>query len=533
MEKSLEAWVGDVSPRDVAGNSPLPLDGADDVWALVSGTLDVFAVLPQRDGVPGPRIRLFRVETGGILLGLGTEGLLAVGGPGCRVVRVGRERFVEAARRPDLAASLARLLDDWVYGLTAAVARGRPPRRAALLEPGAEVRLPEHGAAIPAEDGLWVRHVQGSSRFLGRVEQTLMADNGLFPLAYPGWLASREADTVLAATTTQAVVGDADLWCHLDRFHRSILGCIVVNAAAAEHAERGRLRRRVDFERRLFQDTLSRLAGAVAPPEEGEDDLETAEGGAVLVEDDPLLAACRLVGARSGIVLRAPVLSGERRKGGDPIRDIARASRVRVRRVRLTAGWQRHDNGPLLGFTSADERPAALLPRGPSHYDLADPATGTRKPVTAAVAASLAPFGYCFYRPFPPGPLTPWGLFRFALRGTRRRDWLRVFLLGLGGSLLGMFTPVATGWVFGTIIPGAERGQLLMVVLALLVSPCRSPCFSSRGASPPSAWKGAWTPPSRRPCGTGFSTCPRRSSAATRPATWPSAPSASAKSARC
>ena len=149
---------------------------------------------------------------------------------------------------------------------------------------------------------------------------------------------------------------------------------------------------------------------------------------------------------------------------------MARASRVRVRQVRLTPDWHRQDNGPLLGFAGEDERPAALLPRGPTHYEMVDPTTETRRPVTAAVAASLAPFGWCFYRPFPPGPLTPWGLLRFALRGTRRRDWLSVFLLGLGGSLLGMFTPVAAGWVFGSIIPAAERSQLLLVVLALLVS---------------------------------------------------------------
>ena len=320
----------------------------------------------------------------------------------------------------------------------------------------------------------------------------------------------READTALAATTTQAVVGDADLWCHLDRFHRSILGCIVVNAAAAEHAERGRLRRRVEFERRLFQDTLSRLAGAVAPPEEGEDDLETAEGGAAVVEDDPLLAACRLVGARSGIVLRAPVVAGERKK----------ARRPDPRHCPCFAGARpagATDSPTGSGRTTArcwasraqDERPAALLPRGPSHYDLVDPATGTRKPVTAAVAASLAPFGYCFYRPFPPGPLTPWGLFRFALRGTRRRDWLSVFLLGLGGSLLGMFTPVATGWVFGTDHPRERSGaSCCWWSWRCWCAPCRSPCFSSRAASPSSAWKGAWTPPSRRPCGTGLLNLP-------------------------
>ncbi len=108
-------------------------------------------------------------------------------------------------------------------------------------------------------DGLWVRHDRGTSHFLGRVEQTLTAGDGPFPLAYPGWLAAGEPDTTLTATTTAAVLGDAELWRHLDRFHRIILSCIGMNAAAAEHAERDRLRRRLEFERRLAHDTLSRL----------------------------------------------------------------------------------------------------------------------------------------------------------------------------------------------------------------------------------------------------------------------------------
>ena len=201
-----------------------------------------------------------------------------------------------------------------MYGLTAAVSRGRPPRWADVLEPGAEVRLPDYAAVIPAVDGLWVRHDRGTSHFLGRVEQTLTAGDGPFPLAYPGWLSAGEPDTTLTATTTAAVLGDAEIWRYLDRFHRIILSCIGMNAAAAERAERDRLRRRLEFERRLAHDTLSRLVNVVAPPEEGEDDLETAEGGPAVVEDDPLLAACRLVGARSGIVIRAPVIAGERKK---------------------------------------------------------------------------------------------------------------------------------------------------------------------------------------------------------------------------
>src|SRR5262249_10124886 len=98
-------------------------------------------------------------------------------------------------------------------------------------------------------------------------------------------------------------------------------------------------------------------------------------------------------------------------------------------------------------------------------------------------------------------------LLRFSLRACRRDLWV-VLLLGLAGGVLGMVTPIATGIIIDTIIPGAQRNQLLLVVLGLVVStlagaffqPTRSvamlggegrmegtggPCFRARLLSPP------------------------------------------------
>src|SRR5262249_2361907 len=115
---------------------------------------------------------------------------------------------------------------------------------------------------------------------------------------------------------------------------------------------------------------------------------------------------------------------------------------------------------------SSFSSPVALLPASASSYVLVDPVSGARTPVTPAVAAGLGPYGYCFYRPFAREALTAWGLFRFGLAGSRR-DWLVVLLLGLAAGLLGMLTPLAMGWIFDRVIPDEQRGQLLVIVLAL------------------------------------------------------------------
>src|SRR5690606_38934433 len=80
--------------------------------------------------------------------------------------------------------------------------------------------------------------------------------------------------------------------------------------------------------------------------------------------------------------------------------------------------------------------------------------------------ADLKPFAHQFYRPLPARSLNLWDLFRFGLAGCRR-DLLALVLLGLAGGLLGLLPPLAIGWIFDRIIPGAERGQLLIVALVL------------------------------------------------------------------
>jgi NHLM bacteriocin system ABC transporter ATP-binding protein len=461
MPDWLSALADEGTTREVAGNAPLWLDDPDSAWLVRSGPVDVFAVPPPHDGVAGARRHLFRAEVGQLLCGVAgpqdRPRLLAVGGPGSQVVSLRREQLVGLTGRPELAA----LVNGWVRGLTAGVAHGRAPGKVKRLEAGKQLELAAGGATSPARRILWARHVQGASCFLGKAELPLKAEDGFVPLTAASWLVAGAEGARLEVVTTEALLGDPGWGAALDRFHRLVLACVALNLEEAGAAERARLERRAESDRRLREATLFRLAHAAQPKEEEEVEAGP-EGGA-------LLAACRLVGARLGAPMQAPLVAGENRRRSDPVAAIARASRVRARRVLLKDDWWRRDNGPLLAFRADDERPVALLPASPSRYELVDPAAPAPVPLTAANASSVLPFAYSFYRPFGARAMTAWELFRFSLKGTRR-DWLAVVLLGLAGSLLGLLTPLVTGWVFDRIIPGAERSQLLLVVLALAAS---------------------------------------------------------------
>src|SRR5205814_10377062 len=137
----------------------------------------------------------------------------------------------------------------------------------------------------------------------------------------------------------------------------------------------------------------------------------------------------------------------------DTLLALADESIVRVRGVGLHGAWWRREAGPLVAFRAADDQPVALLPRSPDawpspkahYYQLADPVARTRTPVTAAVAATLAPVAYTFTRPFPAQPLGVRDLIEFGLRGCRH-DLLLIVGLGIVSGLLGLVPPLATGF---------------------------------------------------------------------------------------
>ena len=118
---------------------------------------------------------------------------------------------------------------------------------------------------------------------------------------------------------------------------------------------------------------------------------------------------------------------------------------------------------------SESKTPVALLPIGARRYELFDGVAGARREVDAAVAATLTPFAYACYRPFPPGPLRARDLLRFGARGIRS-DVRTLVGTAIGVGIFGTITPYLTGRIFDAAIPQADRGMLIAFGLALAAS---------------------------------------------------------------
>ncbi len=457
----------------LAGNAPLLLEGGRELFVIQEGTVEVFAV--PFSGA-GPRVHLCTVAAGEVLCGSAPSreglGLLAVGHSDTRLLRVPAARFRDMARTPRAAADLAARLDRWLLGLFGELSRAAAPKVFEELRPGAEIRLEEAGlAARPREGVAWVRHLEGTSHLLGN-PRLPVEGAGLVPIPETAWLVSA-GEVRISALATGDLLFDERLWQGLARFLGLYLTWVALQKEALEQRERERLARKAALDRSALGGAYARLASVLRP----------ASGEAVELGEaiHPLVGACRLVGQRQGIEIRTrpDLLTGDRQ--GDLLVRICAASRIRSRRVLLRGDWWRRDNGPLVGFRFLDaeqklRRPVALLPTSARGYEMVDPVDATRTPVDGAVSEGLSGDAHMFYPPLPERPVTWKDLMRRALAG-RRRDLLTIVLMGLGGGLLSLLIPILTGQAFGSVIPGADRTQLLQITLALIVGAVAAALF--------------------------------------------------------
>jgi NHLM bacteriocin system ABC transporter ATP-binding protein len=434
-------------------------DGAK-AWLVEHGSVDVFLV-PSRDGeTVGARHHLLRVSQGGALFGADRSAspsmeLLASPTPDARVREVPREQLRHPAAVSGEKARAVGLLDAWIVDLSKAVAGDVLPKVFAALETGKETVCEHPLALLPRSGVVWVTLVEGVARFLGDDELPLVIGRR-FPVAAAAWIEAGENSRLLV-TDTAASLEEESLWAGFDGYMAVVLDRAVRNVGEAAKKEAARLERRGRSDQSRLDVALRQLSSPLEPESLVEE-----------VGDDPWLLACRAVGREAGIDFK-PHPDRQRAALHDPVNAIAAASGVRTRTVALKGDWWQQDVGPMVGRREAGGAPVALLPVSPRRYQMYDPVARSRIPVNAAVAASLEPFAWCFYRPFPARALTAGDLVRFGLNGSQR-DLATVLMMGAGVGLLGMALPVVTGVVFDSIIPGADRSQLRVVTLLLIVA---------------------------------------------------------------
>ncbi|MEU8032419.1 NHLP bacteriocin export ABC transporter permease/ATPase subunit [Streptomyces sp. NPDC049099] len=427
----LGALVSLGTRMDCAGFNRLDLEGPQVLWLVAAGALDLFAV----DAVQqGHWHHLGRLEAGALLLGpvAGPQHTL-VARPvrDCVVHRISLRELYQPANtqtwsydeygNPQYVPPATSPLE---YAVALGVGRG--------LSVLFQAPMAEERAQAPTDDDVfWMQVPPGSVQYGSLYGAEAAADLLMDPALWQSMVDQQ-----------YRLLTALDRWIEqLERTHetRTAAG---IKAGEAVRAE--------------ADQTLLASIG------------KRSARRTTAADADAGYAACKLVAEAAGIKLAEPAQSGTESERLDPVERVALASRVRTRAVRLQGRWWRENVGPLVGHRALSGAPVALLWRR-GGYVAVHPGTGRETPVEKANAEEFEPRAVMFYRPLPDKGLSPFGLLRFSLQGTRG-DLLGLLLAGLVTVAIGALVPIATGKVLGEYVPRAQEGLIVQVCLAVMVS---------------------------------------------------------------
>ena len=482
----------------INGNSPLLLNDPHTAWAIKSGSVAIF-VTRICQGIPeGERRYLFNVEAGNVLFGhaLANEadplGLLAVPMELTELTPF-RLDETESDRTDEQMAFLKAHIDPWIHQL--GQVEGMPqPTVPGVVPDHHYISLTKGQICLPQSDRvLWIRMQEGKAAWMGYPDFAITPELGCFPIG--GQMCLKANDHIeFFARGTDEVKNLKVILRGLPQLHQYFLNCIERIEEQDTESALKRFQDRQRLNQQVAQNAIRSLASVLHPNQDSFLQCET-----------PLLIAAGAVGKAMGVGICPPGESENPQQVKEPLEAIARASRLRLRRILLRPNWWQRDGGPILAYTSQDHLPVALLPIAGHRYEMLDPvASGLlesrgrkgaqsslsglsnmvgqrtleskRVLVTEAIAKTLDPVAYIFYRPLPDGQLTVLDLLRFTVRG-RIRDVFTVLIMGALATLVGMLVPQATAVLIDQAIPFGNSRLLVQMGVGLLAASFGSAAF--------------------------------------------------------
>lgn len=450
-----------VKVHTLAGHHPFVLEDASRMWIVRSGSAEVLCSATQDHAPVGARRVLFRVGPRDTLFPVRDDAqdssirvmLLPIQALELLEVPVDRLEDVCAA----LGTSCIDAVEDWAIKLASFLAVAGPPTSSRTMPAEGELQLEaDQTVRVEPRKVSWLRVDQGSACLLGLVDLTIENASAHLPLSGDLWLQATEA-TQISTVRADSLGGQDALCAGLRRLHALLLRRLIELTATGRQDEMVRLENREQMQRR-------RATGAIEAMHSVLEAIPT-----IKPRESPLLTAMSLVGAELGVDIAPPPKSENLSRVKNEAEAIARASRVRHRKILLRGMWWKSDCGPIVGFLKEGHRPVALLRGKHSAYDIVDPNTGSRKPVTAQTMMALEPDGIMIYRRLPDALVRPAQLAKFLLRG-RGGDVMFVVVLATFATLIGMLTPLATAVVMDQAIPGADLRLLVELGLILFAA---------------------------------------------------------------
>ena len=465
---------------ELSGLNPLLLNDPNAVYLVESGRIELFTVAIE-DGAPhGQRSHFIGVDVGGLMFGMTLlptlgAGFLAVGKLGTIAWRVAHSALEMMAADEECVGALAHEVDVWVEKLSRSLTRDIQPLPIAHHAMTVGSLELAHRTRARAQNGvIWLECADSLLLYAG-LENLAMTWTKLFPLTVDTWVEASNPGKRVASLKSHrglSMIGEQRFWDGLTLFHETLCACEFLNKRLSTVDEINRIASKAENTKQATDEAYAEIYAVLAQPGKRKAEIKIDRS------EHPFGAAARLVGAAIGVDVAIPQDIGKIKAVEERLQAVARAGRFRVRAVALRDDWWNHDQGPILAMFAETNDPVALLPLSPTRYEYIVPSNGRRGVVSEEFAAGLAPFAATFYRPLPDGKISAAGLLLFGLRGLRS-DVLTLLLVGLLMGALGALTPLFTGQIFDSVIPEAERGMLLQLSIALMLTAAANVVFSN------------------------------------------------------
>lgn len=150
------------------------------------------------------------------------------------------------------------------------------------------------------------------------------------------------------------------------------------------------------------------------------------------------------------------------------IDDIARVSHFTRREVILEEKWYKRDSGCILAFNKETKQPIACIPISYKKYMAYDASTNQHSIIDKKYAQTLDVKGQMFYPPFPNKELKLKDLISFGFKSVFISDIIKLLLLTLLGTLIGMLIPYMNEQLYDKFIPTGDSSGLVNVCFVIL-----------------------------------------------------------------
>lgn len=141
---------------------------------------------------------------------------------------------------------------------------------------------------------------------------------------------------------------------------------------------------------------------------------------------------------------------------------------IMCRSVKLSNGWYRNSIGVMLGTLKDSNRLVVLIPTSFSGYSIVDVQKGKTIKVNRKTENLLDEDAICLYKPLPQQSLTMPMLFKYIVSLYSVADMSKYILLSVFTVLLGLFSPIFTGFIFSEVVKSENKGILLPLTIFMV-----------------------------------------------------------------